>query len=287
MVGEDTNDEVGLRWIMDAERPGVDADPLNPLMRSVRRLADTGKPFSRLALAVFSEGGRKCRWFGVFVQGRRTVFFPGFASKFDEIESHRFDEKVLRRAFSFDHVSLEHDRKKWHVTASASHDHLGNARTLDLGEGRVLWFGLSFDAIEVFRPVFNETVADFTSPKGQGDRRRKIFSAAREGVGFPAMSWNEVDLNAGGEQLLHVSVIAGPQGFADYVGPEHALPVGSPYVRDSLANTAIDLPIKLYRIHFTDHTDIQITLMRVPGALLVPATFTGASEPMSSSFEVK
>lgn len=95
---------------MDAGRPGLDSDPHNPFNRSLARLMSTGKPFSRLSFSFLDEGDGRYRWFGVFVEGARVVFFPGFSTAFDGIESHRGKQLHARRQFQFDHLSLEKNR---------------------------------------------------------------------------------------------------------------------------------------------------------------------------------
>jgi hypothetical protein len=194
---------------------------------------------------------------------------------FDELECFQGEKLHARRTFSFDHVSLEEDRRTWHLTAPSSSDHVAGPRTLDLGEGRVLWFGLSFQTFEAFRPVLNETTLEFVSPRSDSQRRREAFTAAREGALFPIIALNGEHPNPFHESFVHVSVVAGPPGFQDYMGPELAFPVGSPYLRAPLPVTLSNLPCRTHRVALSTTTDIQITVTQLPGALVTPVTFTG------------
>ena len=227
-------DTIRINWRMKWGVPGTDHDEANPLNRAIRRLFVTGKPFSRLALSFLKDGDGPIHWLGAFVQGKRTLFFPGFTARFDQIEHSRGQQTVpSRKSFHFDHVSLESDKRTWHATASASSDHVGLPRTLDLGHDRVLWFGLSFNSLAVFRPAHATTTLEFSCPSRDVERRRNILVAARQGAEFPIISLNRA--TAGSpmpEAFFHVAVVAGPPGFPDYMGPELAFPIGSPYLRN-------------------------------------------------------
>jgi hypothetical protein len=273
------DDTIKIEWSMDAGRDGLDSDPTNPLSRSLARLINTGKPFSRLSLSFLNEGQGHLRWFGVFVESKRTLFFPGFSKAFDGIESHRGPEPHARRSFEFDHLSLEKDRTTWHVTARGSSDHLGSPRTLALGNGRVLWFGLSFASVDAFRPVQNKTVTEFSTPPSDASRRRDIITASRERAKFSILSLPDGPLATLPETYFHASVIAGPAGFETCLGPEHAFPIGSPFLASPFPSVPSDLPIRIHRIQLSPDTDLQITLTRLSGKLTVPVAFTGPEAP--------
>lgn len=268
---------------MDAGRVGLDSDPTNPLSRSLARLINTGKPFSRLSLSFLNEGSGQLRWFGVFAEAKRTLFFPGFSVAFDGIESHRGQAPHARRSFEFDHLSLEKDRTTWHVTTRGSSDHLGSPRTLALGNGRVLWFGLSFPSLDAFRPVHDRTEIEFSAPANDASRRREVIMASREQAEFPILSLPDGPLTTQSDSYFHASVIAGPAGFETYLGPEHAFPIGSPYLASPFPSALNDLPTRIHRLQLSSNTDLQITLARLPGKLTVPVTFTGSEAPTEAS----
>lgn len=272
-------DTIAFKWRMDAGRPALDSDPTNPLSRSLTRLATTGKPFSRLSLSFLNEGNGLLRWFGVFVEGQRTMFFPGFSEAFDGIDSHRGQQPHANRPFDFDHLSLEKDRQSWHLTARGSADHLGSPQTLVLGDGRVLWFGLSFTSLEAFRPLQDETLVEFSAPSVDAVRRRSVVTDARKGAEFPILSLADGKLSAQEGTYFHISVIAGPAGFETYLGPEHGFPVGSPYLASPFPSVLNDLPTRIHRLQLSSNTDLQITLTRLSGKLIVPVAFTGSNSP--------
>jgi len=272
-------DKIKIEWRMDASRSGLDSDPANPLSRSLARLISTGKPFSRLSLSFLNEGGGQLRWFGVFAEGKRTMFFPGFSMAFDGIESYRGQKPHALRSFEFDHLSLEQDRTTWHVTTRGSSDHLGSPRTLSLGNGRVLWFGLSFASLDAFLPVQDRTTVEFQCSTSDAARRREIITDARKDAEFPILSLPSGHLVALPDTYFHVSVIAGPAGFKTYLGGEHAFPIGSPYLESPFPSSLIGLPTRIHRLQLSPNTDLQITLTRLTGKLTVPVTFTGTQEP--------
>lgn len=271
--------KIKIAWEMDAGRAGLDSDPANPLSRSLARLISTGKPFSRLALTFFDEGGGQLRWFGVFAEGKRTMFFPGFSIDFDGIDSYRGQTPHVRKSFAFDHLSLEKDRTTWHVTARGSSDHLGSPRTLPLGNGRVLWFGLSFASLDAFKPVQDRTEIEFSAPSNDAVRRREVIMASRKDAEFPILSLPDGPLSTQPDSYFHVSVIAGPAGFENYFGAEHAFPIGSPYLASPFPSVLNNLPTRIHRVHLSSNTDLQVTVARLPGKLTVPVAFTGSEAP--------
>ncbi|HML96821.1 MAG TPA: hypothetical protein PKC29_15550 [Thermodesulfobacteriota bacterium] len=273
-----THDTIELQWNMDAGRPSYDSDPINPLNRSLARLIDTGKPFSRLALSFLNEGHGLLRWLGVFVQGRRTAFFPGFSTKYDRIESYRGQFPHASCSFEIDHLTLEKDRLSWHVTAPGSSNHIGNAKTLALGDDRYVWFGLSFSSLDIFRPVANNTMIKFQAHRNDSRRRLDAIMRSRDGAEFPILSMPDGPLARQPNSYFHISVIAGPPNFDTYLGPEHGFPIGSPFLLSPFPN-ALTASTRPHRFNLSENTDLQITLMRLPGILKAPVTFTGQQEP--------
>lgn len=177
-------DKIQLTWKMDYGMPGCDSDSDNPVSRAVRHLFKEGKPFSNLCMCFFKDTSATLRWFGVFVQsaGDKVIYFPGFAKDFGQIQG--FQGKNLRwnKSLAFDHISLEKDRLKWHVTSKESKDHLRGPRTLMLDRNRVLWCGISLADAHVLRVVKRETKIVFDSPPGDSIRRSEIFRKAQEGA---------------------------------------------------------------------------------------------------------
>ena len=279
-------DTIAIDWLMDAQRPGIDKNPVNPLHRSLAQLISTGKPFSRLSLAFLQDENDQLRWFGSFAQGKRAFFFPGFSTAFDGIDAHPGQNPKVRKPFDFDHLSLEHDRRHWHLTTKGSTDHLGSPRTLELGDGRYLWFGLSFGSVNSFLPVYDQTRLEFSCPSSDADRRRKAIMDAREDAEFPILSLPDGALKSESGTYFHTSVIAGPPGFDTYLGGEHAFPIGSPYLATPFPDRLINLPSKIFRLSLSADTDLQITLMRLRGRLLVPVTFTGPQDPQTTKGNV-
>ena len=279
-------DTIAIDWIMNASRAGTDSNPANPLHRSLAQLINTGKPFSRLSLAFLQDENDQFRWFGSFAKGKRTFFFPGFSTAFDGIEAHPGQNPQVRKSFDLDHLSLEHDRRNWHLTTTGSKDHIGSPRTLDLGHGRYLWFGLSFGSVDSFLPVYDQTSLKFSCPRSDSERRRKAIIDARKQAEFPILSLPDGALKPESGTFFHTSVIAGPPGFDTYLGGEHAFPAGSPYLATPFPERLDNLPTKIFSLSLSTDTDLQITLMRLPGHLRVPVTFTGSQAPQTVSGNV-
>jgi len=116
---------------MDHGVPGCDTDSNSPLARAVSQLFKEGKPFSNLCMCFFKDISATLRWFGVFVQstGDKAIYFPGFVKDFNQIQGFQGKNLKWNKSFAFDHISLEKDRLKWHLTSRESKDHLGRPGT--------------------------------------------------------------------------------------------------------------------------------------------------------------
>lgn len=267
---------------MDYGVPGCDTDSNNPVARAVRHLFKEGKPFSNLCMCFFKETSAALRWFGVFVQsaGEKVIYFPGFIKNFDQIQG--FQGKSLRwnKSFVLDHISLEKDHLKWHVTSKESKDHhLRGPRTLILDKNRVLWCGISLADTHVLGIVKRETKIVFDSPPGDSIRRSEIFLKAQEGAKFPILSLNDEHLTPFEEGFLHFGIIVGPKGFENYSGGEFGFPYGSPCLVKPLPEEFSKLPIRSHRLELSNNTDIQITVCYLPGRLKLPVAITSPSQP--------
>lgn len=275
-------DTLKLTCTMPPGVPGTDTSPANPLARALRQLLRDGRPFNRVSSCFFNDERGAVRWLGVFVHsaGDRVIFFPGLSMNADHIHGFRSEEEKWKmQPFAFDHLSLESDMRTWHVTSTDSKDHLGRPTTLPLGEGRVLWFGMSVADSNALQIVNRETVITAEVPEGDGRRRMDVLVKAREGMDFPMVSLNTEHPGPPGIGFLHFSVFVGPTGFANYPGPELGFPFGSPFLAAPLQNEIFGLPLRSHRFALTDEMDIQITCTRLPGRLNTPVTFTGPTAP--------
>lgn len=274
-------DTIQLTWKMGYGAPGCDIDPSTPIARAINQLFKEGKPFFNLCMCLFKDSSSTLRWFGVFVQsaGNRIIYFPGFTDDFDQIQGFQGKSLQWHQSFDFDHISLDKDRSKWHVTSRHSKGHLGSPRTLPLDRSRVLWLGISVAHPHVMRPVKQETKIVVNSPPNDSRRRYEVFRKAREGAKFPIISLNEEHPIPFNEWFLHFGLIVGPKGLKPYLGGEFGFPLGSPYLETPLPEELTGLPIRSHKLELSDNTDIQIVACCLPGRLKVPVAITGPSEP--------
>ena len=284
-------DTINLTWKMHHGKPGIDQDPANPLSRSLNQLFKEGKPFPNLSLCFFSEFNKLdsaspiLRWFGAFVLSTdsRIVYFPGFISNYDGIQAFEGKSLQWNQSFYFDHISLEKDFSRWHVTSPNSRTHLGSPPTLALGDGRVLWFGMSVANPLVMRKVMREISVTTLAPATDAERRVEVFRKAREGAMFPIVSLHPKATAYCPKGFLHFAVIVGPKGFATYEGGEIGFPIGSPFLTEPLPEKFDALPVQSHRLLLSEKIDIQITTARLPGSLKSPVAFTAQSEPNTAA----
>ena len=264
-----------LRWSSPFGAEGLDSDPHNPFARSIDRVIQTGKPIEKLALTFIRDATdpEDVRWFGTFVRGRRIMFFPGFEKAYDGILAAHDNTSITKNQFQLDHVSLEANLAKWHVTTAGSTDHYGSPRTHDLGQGRRLWFGLSTATQKEYKRLYRDTEATFTTPTSDTERRREIIRSARENQEFPLLTAPSALLQ-NSPSFMHVTVIAGPAGFDYYLGDHLRIPFDSPYLVSDVPKEILGLQSMIFRIGLGD-VDLQVTVAKVPGRMKSGVLFTG------------
>ena len=223
---------------VDAGVPGEDSDPFNPLARATRALLHDGSSF-RSAAPVFVGDGTALRWLGLFVESDQglVVFFPGLARQPDLMGYHRTGHPEQIIPHLADHVTLEPDRTRWHSTEYAGSSSRKRGKrgrgprqrglwTWPIGEGRVLWFGMSIPTAEVLRFARGSTVARAPAPSNRDEvvRRMKVFDdAIYKGAMPPVLTAPSPPPSP--TAALHFSVVVAPVGAPEYTGGERGLPL--------------------------------------------------------------
>jgi hypothetical protein len=280
-----TEDTLVITCNSEGGAPGIDSDPDNPLARALNSLLNTGRPIKRLSACYFDPlpMGTGLRWFGTFVysDGDRLIYFPGLAEMHPSLQTSKSGGLINQQSFQVDHLSLEAHRRDWHLTTKGSTGHAGSYPTIDLGDGRVLWFGLSIASPDTLRLLRSSTKVEAQAHPNDSRRRAEVFMASRNGVVYNTLMFNTENYRPIAPSFAHFTVIAGPSGFADYFGEHHAFPFESPYISPKLPEVPLDIPaIRSHRISLEPHVDLQIITTVLPGVVTVPATFTSPVSPV-------
>jgi hypothetical protein len=272
-----TADTLAITYSADDGTPGTDSDPDNPLARALNSLLDTGRPIQCFSACYLNPlpMASGIRWFGTFVysDGDRLIYFPGLAEMQRGLQTSKGAGPIKKQSFRVDHLSLEADRRDWHLTKKGSTGHVGRYPTTDLGDGRVLWFGLSIASPKTLRRLRTRTKVEAHIHPNDSLRRAEVFKNAREGIVYNTLMFNTTSNHLIVPGFAHFTVIVGPCGFADYSGGQYAFPVGSPYITPKLTG-AVNIPVRSHRVSLEPHVDLQIIAAILPGAVTVPATFT-------------
>jgi hypothetical protein len=275
-MAEKPFDTVAINYTIDAGLQGVvDESEHNPLFRALASLFTTGKPFPKLANTFIVGDDEILRWFGVFVEssGDRVVFFPGFADPIAKIAESK-TESPHESAFELDHITLERNRRKFHVTSALSNRHVAGPSTLRLDDHSILWVGISARAFECFRPVAQETRLFFDCPSGDGERRRTSFQRAISGqISNTLRLAPDASLDSD-NSFLHFAVYVGSGSVCFYSGIEIAAPYGNPFLTKALPHR-LRSHVRKHLLPLSTKTAIQVTACRIPGGLAAPFTLTG------------
>ena len=261
---------------------GNDDSPENPLARALNRLLLLdGQPFHGLNHCYFKPYADDHRWLGTFVHsaGDRILFFPGFADTKKHIKGYQNQRAAWDEPFIFDHASLKADRKSWHLTTPGSSEHLGGPVTLDLGQNRVLWFGLSIAHPTVLREVLSTLTIVATIPPSDSRRRGDVIRKAGEYATQLIVTTNTEHAVSTSENFLHFAFAVGPKDFPEYNGPELGAPFGSPFYRPPISN--LPIPIRRHRMTLSNTVDIQITCASILGSLSCNTTITSPATPLN------
>lgn len=277
---ENTGDSFTYRF--SHGRSGTDQSPENPLFRSLRFLMEKGRPQKAVTLCKMGllekVPDQPVRWFGVFVlsAGDRLLYFPGFFQPNGRLLAYAGTSQMADRGFRTDHASLESDLDTWHLTEDPPRRrHQFGPKTRDLGEGRVLWFGMSVAQEEIFREIRYETVMAKDVPSSDSKRRFKSFQGAafadpNHVIPRPPSS------RPGENEFLHFLFIVGPEGFPMYDGQALLTPHGAPWVEPPLPDPLKDVHFRSHRIPVGGGLEVEIAAGKLPGQLQVPVAFTSS-----------
>lgn len=275
-------DDIQLSFDLNVGNAAVDDDPSNPLSRALRVSMEEGRPHQAHALCFYQgDPGRRSshqtiRWLGVFIlsAAHRVLFFPGLATPPTWIETTSEGSTAPRRSFDLDHISLEPSNLRWHFTSPGSAGHLAGGRTPDLGQGRLAWFGLSLQSEEVLREVSSTTVASFSCPPQDTERRMSHLSKTQSMAAHNLVGLTEANkgrLTPGFPHFCFTALLKSPR---QYAGPDWLFPGGSPSLIDPLPDRIPEFEVRMHRIRFGGSYDIQVTCMWLPGRIAVPGVWT-------------
>lgn len=275
-------DYLSFTWELNIGEQGVDADPSNPLSRAFRRPLEQGAPYEGHALCFYFgeeqdlHTRRGVRWLGVFLLSidGRVIFFPGLSIPIDWIDTTTTGRTDPRHPFDLDHVSLESRRQRWHFTAPQSRDHYAAGRTPDVGDGRLLWFGLSLSGEDVLREVRRSTEVLYPSPPSDTMRRLELLRDAEQAASSHSIGLMDGSRARFSPGFLHLTFLVGPRDAPNYNGPNFLFPYGSLNLEQPLPPRIPNLQVRLHRIALASTYDIQIACMWLPGRNTVPAVWT-------------
>jgi hypothetical protein len=279
-MATDDHNSLEIIWRAEGAVPGKDGDPVNPLARAVQQLLEDGKPFNRLAKCFFRGPDGIQRWFGIFVlsAGERAIFFPGYSEFPVGLSGAPAGKDSAARSFILDHISLEKDRSKWHLTTARSTEHIGSFPTVAVDGGAHAWFAMSVRAADQLRVVKETTTALAAVPPGDARRRMEVFTQSREGVVFVELQLHP-DAQLGPDDFLHFALYAGPSGFLEQSDIEVAGALRDPNLIASSRVLPDLIPARMSRVELCPELEIQINCVALPGKLAAPMSFMGLGPP--------
>ncbi len=274
-------DILKLTWEMEDGIEGEDNDPSNPLARALGKLFREGQPFGRLVQCFCADRRQQAqpptlRWLGIFIlsAGRRIVFFPGFQSATQYVEGFRGKAQMWKEGFEFDHISVENDFRRWHITSRGSKRQLGGPKTTELGQRRFLWCGLSVSSLDELRVVKHKTNVIGHVPASDTKRRCDVFLKSREKAKFQLLEWHNDVWAKELDGFWHFGLIISPPQSSIYTGGSLGFPVGSPFLAVPLPEGRIQMPVRHHRLELSADIGLQVTTAVVPGGLRIPVSLT-------------
>lgn len=260
---------------------GIDTDPATPLARALVPLMEMHRQLPSIRLAFISNGPDQPpqRWLGLFARspGGRVLFVPGVDVALSRVRGVEGGAERFDRQFDLDHVSLEQDRDTWHITSARSEVHQGGPNALEIGENRVLWFGMAIRDPSVLRVARQRTCAKYLVDDAAIRHKLGQLERAIDGGASVIVPLAPQPVDQRSFPLL--SVVVGPTGFQPYRGPEWGAPYGSTFVSGEpspdqrFSHLATQFPLD-------DTTDIFVATTWIPGEMAIPMILT---TPMGSA----
>jgi hypothetical protein len=262
--------------------PGEDTDPWNPLARAVRALLHDGTRIRTAAHLYLADEvtGEISRWIGMVVEGEsgRVMFFPALPTPPDRMRLQRARTAPVDLSFNVDHLTLEPDWKSWHMTQlrPVGPPRRGGPRTWDLGDGNVLWFGMTIGKDDALRRVKQTTTVTAAAPRNRGEAIARLEAFER------AVKCAEMGVIAKPgpppfrRALCHFSIILAPPTAPFYTGPERGYGGSFDGVLTALHGEAPTPTRSLWTsATLSDRIRIQVIATWVPGEMATPAVFYG------------
>jgi hypothetical protein len=245
-------------------------------------LPDEGRPIESFSLCLY--GGEETelitnpsiRWLGVLVLsvGGRVIFFPGPSINPSWIQTTVGRHTSPKKTFMLDHASLEIERQSWHFTTSGSKKHYSAGRTPELGEGRLLWFGMSVAGESYLRELRQETSVEFHSHPNDSQRRIEFFKQIEREAAYRFITLMDSAKSRFDKGFLHFRFVVGSKGAPLHTGDNWLLPTGAPYLETPFPVALNQLPVRFHETPLSDIYSVQITACWLPGSLSVPIVFT-------------
>lgn len=295
------NSAIVLSQYTSVGAPGDDSDSFNPLARATRALLHEGSGFTSATSVYFADAVTGLlRWFGLFVEGEsgRLVFFPGLAGQPDRIGYQREGHPLCEASHLADHLTLEGNRERWHsreYTGTSSRKRRkrrpsgraqGGPWTWPLGEGRVLWFGMSLQSAEFLRVVRANTIAHSLAPPSRDEvtRRMEVFRQATRNASTAGVL-TVPGLPPPPPSALHFSVLVTPAGASDYTGSERGLSRSAAGFR-LLAVNGTTTPFSSMTVSLGTAIRLQLFVMWVPAVMTAPIVLHATDETRSPTVRV-
>ena len=137
---------------------------------------------------------------------------------------------------------------------------------MDIGENRVLWFGMSVQSLNILRKAKRRTEATFLLPdKAVQFKRDQLDRAVSKGVAVKVILPPKPE--AGAYFPLFTAVV-GPRNSPVYRGPEWGNPYASDRVTDFDQTRKITPSVNQFPID--PDTDLQVTAMWITGRMSIP-----------------
>jgi hypothetical protein len=270
--------EVELLWVSPNGRRGLDTSGRSPVARVVRRALDDGSPFRGFSLTFFDSGwhrlGERWRWFGAIQEtvAGRIILYPAFLH--DTILSKKGRGKTEIARFPVDHVTLERDLQKWHLSRGDSGRHIGSPRTVSVGPSLFHWLTLNVVSADELCPLFRRTVVTASVPDPDARRRVDVIMRAREGKVFNNLRAPR-PLTRPRPSFLQFVLTVGPKDCSTYHAPIDDRVYESDRVMFD-GELPSRIPSRTHRVGL-DNVDVQIDARWLPGTMQIPALFLGAA----------
>lgn len=239
------------------------------LVRPFRKLLDSGNPIGKINFIFYSENDQHYIVGSIVNTKKRLIFFPGVKT-LKITESPQDEEKLENHTLFVDHLSLEKNWKKYHISLKDKEQNpqLQVKKTKELSDDVVLWFLMAIKSLDKLEEMPKSQEFHLYGKNSQDlTRRLGEFMDARAGSVFQVL---DVKGKAESNWYLNLEFFLSKKTSGDYKkeSPKTKTVYYTSLVEEPVDTKIENFPTKFHWIRLKEFSGrLWVRVSRMPGIL--------------------